>query len=344
MIDAYLLRLAGVSMELLRPKDFASDLLPLRLFSLDTIEKLNDLDDQLGSTSSEDKAVVAATLFFIRLRLHAVNAPGVPGRHRALFIYCSMVWLTSIKGAAIVTKRNIVAETLSFVFTVLCSDMPNPRYATSEPCEHTFGNYRLNTREFTTLEFAQLNERYDRRLTHIFQNNFRPSRDPGHGYQATFDNFISYAMRDDTNVDDGTVDIDPSGDCVAVQLWDVASTIISFGSSLMTEMLVKLGVSSDDLSPFCREFATLVELRDAFIAYLPSTYTFHEVRGEGPDEDCTDDVDNTDDVDDEERLAARVAEFAKEMSAPPKDEKDGAEDDESFVVDLDETKEAGASR
>ena len=52
-------------------------------------------------------------------------------------------------------------------FTVLCSDMPNPRYATSESCEHTFGNYRLNTRKFTTLEFVQLNERYDYRLTHI---------------------------------------------------------------------------------------------------------------------------------------------------------------------------------
>ena len=37
MVDSDLLRLAGVSMNLLRPQDFASDLMVLKLFSTDTM-------------------------------------------------------------------------------------------------------------------------------------------------------------------------------------------------------------------------------------------------------------------------------------------------------------------
>ena len=126
VIDADLLRLAGVSINLWRPSDFSSDLLVLKLVSMDTIQRLNDASNPFGSTASGDKGVLALSLFFLRLRLHAVNGKSLPVRHRFVYLWCSMLYLTSIRGASIITKRNILAETISSIFIVICSDIPNP--------------------------------------------------------------------------------------------------------------------------------------------------------------------------------------------------------------------------
>ena len=75
-----------------------------------------------------------------------------------------VIWFTSIGGAFVITKRNLVAEVVSFVFIVMCSDITKPRYCTSEPVEHFFGQLRTMIREFTSMEFAQLVEKLNRRL------------------------------------------------------------------------------------------------------------------------------------------------------------------------------------
>jgi len=49
---------------------------------------------------------------------------------------------------------------------------------------------------------------------------------------------------------DGTVDIDPSGDYIANQLWPIVQELISYSSDLMKELFTALGVQVDDISPF----------------------------------------------------------------------------------------------
>ena len=141
------------------------------------------------------------TLFFMRLHLYAVNGKGVPAKHRAVYLWCSILWLTSIYGASLITKRNIVAETIAFMFLVLCSDITKPRHCTSEPCEHTFGMLRIMVREFSCLDFVQLIEKHIRRLTVMYKHLFSPSRYPKKGYQATFEDFFKYTC--DGSVDEG---------------------------------------------------------------------------------------------------------------------------------------------
>ena len=113
-------------MDLWLPCDFASGQLVLHLTSYSTIQNLSEGDTSLGSTSTGDKGVVGLTLFFMRLHLYAVNGKGVQARHRAVYLWCSMLWLTSISGASIITKINIVAETIAFMFLVLRSDITKP--------------------------------------------------------------------------------------------------------------------------------------------------------------------------------------------------------------------------
>lgn len=191
MIDSYTLR-AYVSMDIWCPSDFASDRLVLSLCSYETILKMSQTELSFGSTSTGDKGALGLTLFFMRLHLYAVNGRGVPATHRAVYMWCSMLWLTSISGACMITKRNIVAETIAFMFILLRSDIPKPRHCTSEPAEHFFGMLRTSVQEFTCLEFVQLAEKQLRRLTQMYKHIFLPSRDPTKGYRSTFGNFFDY--------------------------------------------------------------------------------------------------------------------------------------------------------
>ena len=191
MVDAYLLRTAGVAMDEWRPNDFAADLPVLKLASFATIQKLSQSSPEFGLTSEGDKGVFALTLFFVRLHLHAINGTSIPAKHRVVYLWCSMVWLTSISGASIITKINVVGETLSFIFIVMSSDVSKPRYFTSEPVEHFFGQLRTMIREFTTLEFSQLCEKLIRRLEKMYKYGFNPSRDPNKGYTSTFRNYFN---------------------------------------------------------------------------------------------------------------------------------------------------------
>jgi hypothetical protein len=70
IIDGKLLRLAGVSQLLWRVKDFASDLLVLKLASLDTVEKLC----LLGNEDEGSVGVLCAALYFMGAQLTSVNS------------------------------------------------------------------------------------------------------------------------------------------------------------------------------------------------------------------------------------------------------------------------------
>ena len=116
-IDTNLLLMAGVSSELLVPKDFASDKKVEQLFSYPTISKV-DNEIQEGNIIGlvGDYAVLCIIWYFMRLHLFAVNAPNVPAKHQAMYLGLSMLWFTSIRGINQIPKRNIIMETIGNMF------------------------------------------------------------------------------------------------------------------------------------------------------------------------------------------------------------------------------------
>ena len=77
----------------------------------DTITKLYEvMADGTAKGRPEDAAALGATLFFIRLHLHAVNGKQVKARHRAVYIWGSAMWMLSLSGLSIITKRILIVE------------------------------------------------------------------------------------------------------------------------------------------------------------------------------------------------------------------------------------------
>ena len=56
----------------------------------------------------------------------------------------------------------------------------------------------------------------------------------------------------------------------------------------MNGFFATVGAQQDEVSPFCRNFSYLSDLRDEFIRYLPHTFNYDNVAGNGieqPNED-----------------------------------------------------------
>eukprot|EP00957_Ditylum_brightwellii_P012475 943108-Ditylum_brightwellii.AAC.1 len=141
--------------------------------------------------------------------------------HQAVYLWCSMLWPTSTSGACIITKQNVVSETIAFMFLVFWLDIPKPCHSTSEPAEHMFGMLCLIVCEFTCLEFAQVVVKQICPLTQIYKNHFCPSQDPNKGYQATHKKKFDCTC--DASVGEGLMDVTVTllndGGYVASQTW-----------------------------------------------------------------------------------------------------------------------------
>ena len=279
-IDTDLLRLGGVSHDLIRPKDFASDNLVKALVSYETIKKVKDASVEFGSTIEGDKAALAATLFFMHLQLYSINAKSVTSKHQVVYLWCSMVWLTSIHGASVITKRNIVSSVIPLVFLCIREDVHHSRYCTSEPIEHTFGNNRAICREFTVLNFCELIEKQIRRLKLMYKDGFNPSRDPQKGYQATYNEFFEYSVSSrNKGVGENIDSLLHDGDYIAKQLWDTITKLITVSNNHMRKLFEVIGVPRKEISPFCQHFSTLEKLCDEFIKFCPRTFKYGDIAG-----------------------------------------------------------------
>ena len=154
LFDVELFRIADVSMLYWRIKDFASDLLVLRLASYETVSKIYSLEGQdVGSV-----AAVCTTLYMMRLRLCSVNSTNFGFRDRINFMWTSLLWMTSLGSRSVLgtnqsnmlaNRRNLITESLACIFLFIRSDIVNSRYCTTEPVEHTIGGWRQKKREFT---------------------------------------------------------------------------------------------------------------------------------------------------------------------------------------------------
>ena len=69
VVDPELLRIAGLEILLWRIKDFASNLLVLKLCSVQTLDNLNDLHKE----DSGAVGILSLTLHFVHVRLYAIN-------------------------------------------------------------------------------------------------------------------------------------------------------------------------------------------------------------------------------------------------------------------------------
>eukprot|EP00957_Ditylum_brightwellii_P212289 15367162-Ditylum_brightwellii.AAC.3 len=84
---------------------------------------------------------------------------------------------------------------------------------------------------------------------------------------------------------DGTVEIDSNGDFVAQQLWPTVSKLISYSCAMMTHFLSRLGVTTIEHSSFFHSFDSIMELRNDYISYYPSTFMYDNVQGTVNDEE-----------------------------------------------------------
>jgi hypothetical protein len=166
---------------------------------------------------------------------------------------------------------------------MLRSDVPNPRHATSEPSEHTFGNIRSEKREFTTLEFIELCEKMDRKLKVMYESKFKQYCSPKKGYQATFNDFLKATENTQDGVG-GPVDV-KDDKSVVEQLWPTLRLIINSTNMKMLAMMRSFGFSIQDCSPFSVQFDQADDLQSVFISYLPRTFSFDGIEGLHNDND-----------------------------------------------------------
>lgn len=157
VVDPFLLKIAGITTELWKIDDYASDLIVLRLASTRILTKicmLEEENDNIGSL-----AVLCLSLF-MRLRLYAINTTETNFLERMNYMWASLLWFTSFDhqcGPTMMTnKRNIVMEIYGMMFLLPRNDLTYPRHLTSEPCEHFFGSYRCICMEFTVLQLTEL--------------------------------------------------------------------------------------------------------------------------------------------------------------------------------------------
>ena len=106
--------------------------------------------------------VLCLSFYFMILQLYAVNSKELYYICRILFLWASMIWMTSMKHVCIIPKRNIVTSINGLVFLITRSDVSHPRHTRCEPCEHVFGNVRRYKRKATVQEFVEIVEKLER--------------------------------------------------------------------------------------------------------------------------------------------------------------------------------------
>ena len=99
IFDVGILCLGGVSVDLYRVNDYASNVLILKLCSSDTINKLLNL----LVTEKEDPlniAFMAISWYFLRTFLCAYNAESINSEARVTMIWSVSMWFTSLEGVS----------------------------------------------------------------------------------------------------------------------------------------------------------------------------------------------------------------------------------------------------
>ena len=87
-------------------------------------------------------------------------------------------------------------------------------------------------------------------------------------YASTFANFVTLSRdKKRLDIDGASVVIDPEGAPVAEQLWSSVQNVTTYSKALAKSLLKTLGVLEADVSPFCRTFESLADLKDEYVKY-----------------------------------------------------------------------------
>ena len=273
VLDPALLPLAGVAQELWRVKDWASDLVALRFSSTATVAKVATLvNEEAGSVCT-----LRATLYFMRLKICAVNTKKACYRDRISFLWASMIWLTSFEckspmgnnlSNVTINRRNLMTETIALVFAMARSDASKPRCLTTECNEHVFGGWRGERREATTQECTEIEQKRRNKIDAIYAGNLKASRDPKTGHAATFSTFVD-AARATTGATGGPVDVTSSSDPAVDLLWKEVKPIINTVSEKMNALLDRFDVAPAARSSLCRQFDSVSDLLEVYLSKMP---------------------------------------------------------------------------
>ncbi|KAI9907726.1 hypothetical protein PsorP6_004782 [Peronosclerospora sorghi] len=288
IVDPGLLLEAGIAKELVQVTDYTSDALVLRLCSLESMDKLCAL-------SNEEEGSIAATglcLFFLLTLLIGDNSDSLDRDIRVCYLWCSLIWFTSLDGVHITTLRNLASAVLGTVCLVLRADIIKLRLVTSEPAEHMFGLLRMWRREFTISEMLHYAEKMENFLSCTFRSGLRASSSVPQGYQATFEGFRAsiekmlqsrvatkrsrepVVEQNDANYEDVQID---EGPCAGAQIEEKLLQLLNCASEQMGELLTSPGLGlKAGSSPFCRSFASFQDLANAFKDYMPATFRYDD--------------------------------------------------------------------
>ena len=127
-------------------------MLVLELTSLNTVNKLCSLEGE----SIDSMSALAVTLYFLRMRLYAVNGKILGYQTRVSLMWCSMIWMTSLGYKSplgtnqvnmLANKRNCVTEIVGTFFLAVREDVVRLRVLTTEGVEYTFALIRSEKKE-----------------------------------------------------------------------------------------------------------------------------------------------------------------------------------------------------
>ena len=265
LFDVGVLRLAGVSVDLYRVNDYASDVLVLKLCSSDTIDKLLNL----VVTSKEDPlnvSFVAITLYFLRTFICAYNTDNISSEGRITMIWSALMWFSSLEGISKISKNNFITSCLGGIFLAVQKNVNNLRFTTTEPLEHTFGTARSWRREFTINEFLIYCNKLDIILKNVIENDIRTGSS-SKGYMHGFKGFADVVSRKKNKLtkksstyrnDSWAVDVDYSGIPIIEQIQDkIIGAIRRINTPVLNLMKI---FEMEQVSLYCTDVSSLDDL------------------------------------------------------------------------------------
>ena len=144
-------------------------------------------------------AVTVVSLVFMRLLSYAVIARNVDLREMAVYCWATFLWFSSFQtsdGTIMTNKRNMLLETISFLFLVPRDDVSQTRRLTEEGNEHFCVLWRMTMREFNMEQLIWIFQKSIIKLQAILKTRLVTSISniAIKGYQKSFPDFIESAQ------------------------------------------------------------------------------------------------------------------------------------------------------
>lgn len=362
LIDTGLLKVARINQDLWRIKDFASDLLVLKLASATTAASVFSV--QCADT---DAAVALATvLFFKRVHLFAVNSKGCStATERVVMLWSSFIFMLHIDGVHPTTKRNLMLECISMSFMILRSDVFRPSRITTEPSEHSIALIRKIIPEGTVKDFVNCIGRIARLWIAVTRSALHTTRKGAlsQGYADTIDNH-SMSAESKEKLESGPVKIETdqvkiqmsnlvggSGSkSVSVQLWKELMPLINQTNGIMIKYLQD-NFNVKELHPMTKTFKNvsrpieiLEQFDSAFLKTDQELFKFEAniVNTQDSDDSAIADNSNVDVSSLRDRMVHEIVSFEKEEGNKKESELDKIELTDEDLRRFEEVHEDGS--